>query len=29
VKAALEKAARAAITNGQEVPGTRRHFGLI
>ena len=29
VKAALLKAATAAITNGQEVPGTRRHFGLI
>ena len=29
VKAALLKAATAAVTNGQEVPGTRRHFGLI
>ena len=29
VKAALEAAAKAAIGLGQEVPGTRRHFGLI
>lgn len=29
VKAALLKVTTAAITNGQEVPGTRRHFGLI
>lgn len=29
VKAALLKVATAAIKNGQEVPGTRRHFGLV
>jgi hypothetical protein len=29
VQAALLKAATAAVKNGQEVPGTRRHFGLI
>ena len=29
VKAALLKVTTAAITNGQEVPGARRHFGLI
>jgi hypothetical protein len=29
VKAALMKVALAAIKNGQEVPGTRRHFGLV
>jgi hypothetical protein len=29
VKAALLKVTTAAIVNGQEVPGTRRHFGLV
>jgi hypothetical protein len=29
VRAALSKLATDAVKNGQEVPGTRRHFGLI
>lgn len=29
VKALLLKLAAAAVKNGQEVPGTRRHFGLV